>query len=369
MYLFCTENDIRASLLIDNMSLFKKLSEHLNENEIKEFNEGVYKSNKNDQEYWNFMLNKSVIESKVILDNLDNIDTLTLIKKQVLADDVLDDDNFCSIVKNKKLINKLFKYQNLSLEYIKNNINDETNWDNLCQYQNLSIEFMEEHIDKINWELVSEFQLLTIQFIAKYVDKIDWEVIGHNLKTKYLYNDSFIKLFADKPIWNCMIWSENVSDKFFLENINKLNNEELNDALKYKKLNKQLFDSILEKFGDDISAEMINSIIEGQEIDKTFINKYLKKIDFDNLVLHQKLDYKFINSNRSMISLKNLTYNDHFDEELMLDLYPNRHQYKDMFDWDYISEHLKLSKETIKIVKELNKELLIMNELFQQEES
>ena len=347
------------------MSLFKKLSEHLSENEIKEFNDGVCNSNKHNQEYWNFMLNKSIVDSQIILDNLDSIDTLKLIKKQVLAEDVLNNENFKSIVKDKKLVNKLFKYQNLSLEYIRENIDDETDWDNICQYQNLTIEFMEEYIDKINWELISEFQLLTIHFIAKYADKIDWEVIGHNLKTKYLYNDSFIQLFSNRPIWNCMIWSENISDDFFLEKLNKLSNEELNDALKYKKLNKKLLDNILVKLTDKIDAEIINSIIEGQEVDDEFINSHLKMIDFDNLVLHQKLNYKFINSHKSKINLKNLTYNDHFDEELMLDLYPNRHQYKNMFDWDYISEHMKLSKETISIVKELNKELLIMNELFQ----
>lgn len=349
------------------MSLFKKLSEHLSENEIKEFNEGVYNSNKHNQEYWDFMLNKSVIDSSVILENLDSINTLILIKKQILADDVLNNDKFKSIIKEKKLINKLFKYQNLSIDYIRQNIDDDTNWDNICQYQNLTTEFMEKNIDKINWELVSEFQLLTIQFIAKYADKIDWEVIGHNLKTKYLYNDSFIQLFADRPIWNCMIWSENVSDEFFLENLDKLNSEELNDALKYKKLNKQLLDNILEKLEDKLDSEIINSIIEGQEVDETFIYTHINKVDFDNLVLNQKLSYKFINSHKPNISLKHLTYNDHFDQELMLDIYPNRHQYKDMFDWDYISEHLKLSKETISIVKELNKELLIMNELFEQE--
>ena len=66
----------------------------------------------------------------------------------------------------------------------------------MCQYQNLSIKFMEDNIDNINFDLISEYQQLTIQFIAKYIDKINWKVIGENIKTRYLYNDSFINLFS-----------------------------------------------------------------------------------------------------------------------------------------------------------------------------
>ena len=350
------------------MSFFTDIANRLGENEINEINNKIYDLNRNSDEYWDFMLENSLINPTTIINNLENINIKNLMRKKQLPADVLSNQTFLNKVKKEKAMNLLLKYQNMNISQIEKVMKlfddaSEINWNWICKYQNLTVEFMNSNKDKLNWDLVSEFQLLTIQFIAGNMDKINWSLIGDNLKTRYLYNDSFMKLFSNKPIWNCLIWSDKISKEFLLENINNLSYEEINDLFKYKTLDKETIDNILKNISYPIDANIVNSIVEGQSINQNFIDKYIDYIDFNNLVSNQKLTYSFINKNKKSISLKQLSYNDDFDEEMLLNIYSDRHNFKEDFDWEFISECIDLSKETINQIKEINKSSVIMKDL------
>ena len=61
------------------MSLFRKL-ESMDENKIRDFNENIFESNKNNTD-WKFIIENTNLDSKIIIDNLEYIDILDLIKK------------------------------------------------------------------------------------------------------------------------------------------------------------------------------------------------------------------------------------------------------------------------------------------------
>lgn len=361
------------------MSLFRNLIDQLDNNKIKEINKNIYDLNKNNDNYWNFLLENTNIDSALILENLNNINLKNLLKKKALPKIIINNEEFQKTIKNNNLENYLIKYQTIPLSYLtkiveyklsENNVNNDNeqnlNWNYICQYQDLTIEFMNKYKSYLNWNLISEFQLLSISFIANNIDNIKWELIGDNLKTRYLYNDAFMQLFSDKPIWDCVIWSNKISNDFLIENINKLSYEQLNDLFKYKNLDQDTLINIINTIKIQMNEELINSIIEGQtNLNDSFIYENINSINFDNLVSNQKLDLKFIFKYKKHISLKHLAFNDDFDEDMLMNIYPYKNEYKEDFDWDFISKYINLSKETINSIKEIDKELVIMNDLLE----
>jgi hypothetical protein len=354
------------------MSLFRNLIEHLDNDKIKEINQNIYDLNKNNDEYWSFLLENIDMDSSLILDNIQNIDIKQLIRKRALPKEIIDNEKFQLNIYNKHLENYLIRYQNISISYLEKIIKykSDVNWDYICQYQDLTIDFMNKYKKLLNWNLISEFQLLSIHFIANNINNINWNLIEDNLKTRYLYNDSFIKLFSNKSVWNCMIWSNKVTNEFLIDNIDKLSVEGLNDLFRYKILDSDTLSKVIEKIKNSknnnikINKKMINSIIEGQEaVKEDFINDNLEHIDFDNLVSNQKLDLKFLYKHKEHVSLKQLSFNDDFNEEMLMDIYPFRHEYKEDFDWNFISKYIDLSKETVAEIKEIDKEMIIINDL------
>ena len=75
--------------------------------------------------------------------------------------------------------NKIFwfyiaKYQTLSLDFIKEFMNDQLKnyMDVVCRHQQLTPEFIEEFKDIIDWDVVIENQSLPLDFILKHLDDI-----------------------------------------------------------------------------------------------------------------------------------------------------------------------------------------------------
>ena len=79
--------------------------------------------------------------------------------------------------------------------------------------------------------------------------------------------------------------------------------------------------------------------------------------------MYQNIDYDFIYHFKNDISFKNLSYNENLNEEIILKIYNNLNEFKDEFDWDFISEYVDLSDDTIKNIKELNKIKLIQKKI------
>ena len=96
------------------------------------------------------------------------------------------------------------------------------------------------------------------------------------------------------------------------------------------------------------------SISEGQDLSSKFIDDHFDLLDLDELTRHQNLSYDFIIKYKNIISLNKLSYNDNLNEELINKIYDNINDFKDEFDWNFISENIQFSKTTVKKIKELN---------------
>ena len=343
------------------MDLINELISNGDDLVLNNLEKNIYEMNRHNKEYWNFLILNSIVKEDLIIENIENIDLNLLLKNQILSKDLILLDEFWNLIIENKLINILIKYQNLHIEVLKKLLNEEINWNILCKYQNLTIEILNDYRDKINWDIVSECQFMTLEFIAENKDLINWNELGKNSKIQFLLNDSFIELFKEYNLWSSLIWSNNVSNEYVLNNIDKLNDEQILDLLEIKKFNQNELDSIIEKY--QYIDGLYESISEGQELSLDFIKKNFEKLDVDNICMYQNIDFDFIYQYKNQILLKKISYNENLNEEMILKIYDKLDEFHDEFDWDYISEYIDLSSSTVKKIKELNKIKLIKKKI------
>ena len=342
------------------MDLFCNLVKNSNNDQLDLINNEIYKMNKDNEEYWDFMIENSKIDSDIILKNLDKINISFLIKRQKLNEKVLKDNDFLDYILENNILDDLIKDQILDssiLEFYLDRF-DNINWDYICKYQNISIEFMEKHIDKINWDLVSENQFMTLEFICKNMNEINWILLSQNVKLEFLFNESFLELFSDKNIWDILIWSKNISKEYLIENLDKLNYEKILELLEYKTLDLDVIHEIINKFD---YPSIYNTLIKNQSLSLNFINENLEKFNLDDIIENQPITIDFIKLHQKDINIKKLSYNDNLTENLLLDVYEIKENFNELLDWDYISEYCFLTKKSIQKIKEINKKLLLNN--------
>ena len=344
------------------MDLLNDFLENGDKTVLDNLQKNIYEINKNNSEYWDFIMNNSKIQNNLILENLNNINFKNLIYAQKLDGDLLNNEKIFEKIKSENLLEDILIYQKLNIEFIKKLIELDliVDWDKLCIYQNLDMDTIQDNLDKINWDIISENQFLTIEFIAKYKDKINWELLGKNIKITEILNDSFIDVFSEYDLSYSFIWSDSISEDKILQNLNKLNEQKILDLLEIRKLSHNFIDTIFDKYKD---KKFFDVASEGQELSFDFINTHKDKIDFDIISQYQNLTFDFIKNNIDKISLKYLSLNDYLNEELFLQIYEIKDQFNDDFNWDYISQYLDLSKDSENKIKELNKELLIQKKL------
>ena len=343
------------------MDIFYNIIKKSDKNRLELLSNEIYKINRFNSDYWDFMIQNTILENKLILSNLDNINIKLLINRQKLNNDILINDKFISIINKKKLYNYIIKDQFLNNDILNTYIYNfpDICWEDICKYQNLTIEFMEKHINNLHWDIISENQLMTLEFIVKYKEKIKWDVIGQNIKLEYLFNDTFVNIFSKYNIWNILIWSNNISKVFLLQNLDKLNNNLITELLKYKKLDEDIINIILSKNKDKL--EFYKIITEDQDLSMEFIRNNISKLDMDTIIENQNITYDFIKENISKINIKKLSYNDNLTEELLLSIYKIKDKFNTSLDWNYISEYCFLTKKSISQITELNKELILEN--------
>ena len=301
----------------------------------------IYEMNRHDKQYWNFLILNSKVKEDLIIENIKNIDIELLIRKQILSKDLILLDNFWDLIIENGLVNILIKYQNLHIDVLNKVLNEDIDWDILCKYQNLTIEILTNYKDKINWDIVSECQFMTLEFIAENRNQINWDELGKNSKIQFLLNDAFIELFKEYNLWSSLIWSNNISNEYVLNNLDKLNDEQILDLLEIKKFNQNDLESIIEKY--EYIDGLYESISEGQDLSLEFIKKNFSKLNINNICMYQNIDYDFIYKFKNDISFKNLSYNENLNEEIILKIYNKLNEFSDEFDWDYISEYVNLS--------------------------
>ena len=181
--------------------------------------------------------------------------------------------------------------------------------------------------------------------------------IRYKFKIQFLLNETFLELFKDYNLWAALIWSKNITNEYVIDNLDKLSKDQILELLEVRKLSEENIKDIIIKYGD--IDGIYSAILEGQNISLEFINENFDKLNFDDIITNQNINYDFIIKFKDINCLKKLSYNDNLDEELILKIYENINEFKDEFDWDYISEYIDLSESTIKIIKELNMSKLI----------
>lgn len=341
------------------MDIFYNVLKNSDEDKLQLLSKEIYKMNRYNEDYWKFIIQNSILEDNIILSNLNNLNLVLLISKQKLNDSILLNEDFLFIINEKKLYHQVIKDQNLNITILEFYIEkfDDIKWQDICKYQNLTIEFMEKNINNIDWEIISESQFMTLEFIIKYKDKISWNLIGQNIKLEYLFNDTFVDIFSDNNIWDILIWSNNISKDYLINNINKLTYKQILELLEYKKLEEDIINIILKKYNNNLDLYKI--ITENQDLSKEFIQNNISKLDIDIILENQKVDLDFIQAN--VENINKLSYNDNLSENLLLDIYKIKNQFKDELDWDYISEYCDLTHKSLSEISELNKSLLLDN--------
>ena len=68
------------------MDLFYNLVKNSNNDQLELINKEIYKMNKDNQEYWSFMIQNTKIDDEMIIDNLSNINITLLLKRQKLGE-------------------------------------------------------------------------------------------------------------------------------------------------------------------------------------------------------------------------------------------------------------------------------------------
>lgn len=342
------------------MDLLNDFLENGDKTVLDNLQKNIYEMNKDKSEYWDFIMNNSIISTDLIIENINSINLSNLIKVQSLDKDIFNNKIFFDKVISENLLNDYILYQKIDIDNIKKLLNLDIDWQKLCKYQNLDIETIENNIEKIDWNIISENQFLTIEFIAKYKDKINWELLGKNIKISEILNDSFVDVFSEYDLSYSFIWSNCISEEKVIQNFDKLEKKKVLDLLEIRPLSTNFVDIILKKYND---PEFFDAAAEGQHLTLDFINKYKDKFNFDIISQHQELTFDFIKENKDKISLQSISFNDNLDEELFLKIYEMKDDFKDDFDWEYVSQYINFSNENEDKIKELKKEYLIKKKL------
>ncbi len=341
------------------MDLLNEFIRNGDETVLKNLDKYIYDTNKNDTKYWDFIISNTILDKDKIITNLEYIDINLLIEKQPLSSELLLNDDIWNQIKENELNNLIIKHQKLKYDVIEKLLNDfnDNNWIDLCTYQNLSINIMEEYKEYIIWDIISENQFMTFEFIYDNKTLINWPLLCKNIKIEYLLNEAFISLFEDYNVWNILIWSKNITEAYIIDHLHKLSNEQILELLDIRNLNESTIIKIIELYPNIDDIYIV--ISENQNLSIDFIQNNIHLLDIDEIIQNQNITFEFIIQNKNNISLKSLSYNDYLNEDMLIKIYNIIDTFDDTFDWEYISEYVDISKDNIKLIKELDKLKLI----------
>ena len=344
------------------MNLINEFIKNGDKTVLKNLDKYIYDTNRDDVKYWDFLISNTTLEKDTILDNLDNINIEHLIKKQILSSELILNEHIWNKIKENNL--DIIKYQKLKFDVIEKILIefDDINWTDLCIYQNLSISIMENYKNNIIWDIISENQFMTFEFICDNKDLINWTLLGKNIKIQFLLNETFIDIFQKYDVWNILIWSKNITETYIMDHLDKLSHDQILELLEIRILDESSIIKII-KLYPDITAEIYTTISENQTLSIDFIQDNINLLDMEQIIQNQHITYDFIIQHKSVISLYLLSYNDYLNQDLLIKIYNIIDTFNDQFDWEYISEYVDISKDNIKLIKELNKSKLIEKKL------
>jgi hypothetical protein len=313
---------------MDQKQLLKEFIKLFNNNKDKDNNNLIInklmKENYENEDYWKFLLESMQFEEDFIKSNYNDINIEYLIKYQVLSENVLlwmdKNDN----EKNSKYNNLLIKYQilpeSLLLKYIENTPIEKIDFYNLALNQNLTDDIIEKYEKHFDWDIISQEQLLKLQTIVKYNKKINWSLLPFNMKTQYLFNDTFILIFQKENIWDNIGWMDKVTIECLWGFKNLITNKGWLSIIEHKQLSNDNIEDFINNIMPQLNInelEFWDIISANQKLSEEFIEKYQDKINWESISLFQELSWTILQKFSKKIILKNLSNNDCLNDELI----------------------------------------------------
>ena len=282
----------------------------------------LMKENYDNEDYWKFLFESMQFDNEFIKNNYNDINVKYLIKYQFLSEDLLlwmDETNY-----NPKYNYLLIKYQILPeillIKYIDNTPIEKIDFYNLALNQNLPDEIIDKYEKHFNWDIISQEQLLKLETIVKYNKKINWSLLPLNIKTQYLFNDTFILVFQKENIWDNIGWMDNVTIDCIWDNKNLITNKGWFSIIEHKELSNDKIEDFINNIIPQLNInenECWDIISINQKLSEEFIEKYQDKLNWSSISLFQDLSWDFIQKFSKKIILKNLSNNDCLNENLI----------------------------------------------------
>jgi hypothetical protein len=322
---------------MDQKQLLKELIKLFNNNKDNNNNliiNKLMKENYENEDYWKFLLQSIEFEEDFIKSNFDDINKEYLIKYQVLTENLLlwmNKNNFDSKYNNLLIKNQILP-ESLLRKYIENTPIEKIDFYNLALNQNLTDDIIEKYENYFDWDIISREQLLKLQTIIKYNKKINWSLLPLNMKTQYLFNDTFILVFQKENIWDNIGWMDQVTNECLWEFKNLITNKGWLTIIEHKQLSNDNIEDFIKNIMPQINineSEFWDIISINQKLSEEFIEKYQDKIIWESISLFQELSWDIIKKFSKKIILKNFSENECLNDELIKLIKDNKELFLD----------------------------------------
>jgi hypothetical protein len=327
---------------MDNKDLLKQIMKIMN-SDPKQYTINEMKNNYDDEDYWKAILKMMKFENDFIKECSDEINLKYLLKYQVLDNEILNWLNRHYDL--TKYYDVLLEYQvmpdNLLIKYLNDTPKDKIDWKLVGYYQDVGEELLTKYKDNFDMDIISEHQFLTLKYILLNHEKINWKLLPTNLRTKYLFNDSFVITFSNKPIWDTIGWMDKVSLDCIWKYKDNITEDGWLSILEYKDLTIIDIEKILEIINNKKVWDLISS---NQKLNEEFYQKYTDKLNWSSICLFQDLTWDIVRKYHDKILLKYLSKNDCLNKEFIDLIKENKNLFSDEleeyeFDLDDI-EHM-----------------------------
>lgn len=303
------------------------------------FFKNMMNAHHDDEDYWSYICENTNFTLDFIKQHHEDINIKYLLKYQKLDDAVLlwMKDNITFYPEDMEM---LVQHQNLSEDMITYYIDKmyPVDWDTLACNQAIPPHIIEKYAEFWDWGTITTEQFLTLELIEKYSDKIRWNVLPLNYHTQYLFNDSFVRYFKDKPIWENIGLLTLVTVECLLEFKDRLTPDAWISILTYKEIDADELDVIIEALPDTLDTRTTwDAISTHQTLDAHLIDKYADKLNWDYVSAHQKMDWDVIERHHERVSLYHLSRNECVTPEMIAKIEQNAGLFKDTLDKDLLS--------------------------------
>jgi hypothetical protein len=308
---------------------------------IQEMSRTVMKDHFDDEEYWKHIFESLNFEDDFIKEFIDDINICYLIQYQALSEAIQDWlENNCKLSDNPEYLRLLVRYQCMSEgllnKYLEKVPLEEIEWQHLATNQALSEEVIERFKDKWDWDAISMEQFLTLRMVTTHHARLNWHLLPMNMKTQYLFNDGFVNVFQEKPIWDNVGWMDRVTCDCLWQHLDRITAQGWCSILEHKDLPEDKLDDFVNNILPNTpkldQTECWRLISTSQVLNKDMIDKYADKLHWDEVCMFQDLDWDMLERYHERVKLRYLSNNECLTDDLARKVKDNGHLFADALE-------------------------------------